>query len=423
MRRGSIVAVIMILALAARLLLVPSGLRQAESRGMGYYDEYGGIAKNISEGRGFSYDWYGELRPTSIHSPVYPYLLAAIFSLAGTGKGAVFAIIMVNIILSMVLIYFLFRASEALFGPLAGIATLILVAFYPGQIYYSVSGLPTILYTLILFSVITAAWRLKERLSTVNALVWGAAIGFCALSYSFVMALAPVLAIWLFITSGRRRFGRSAAVISISALTALIILAPWTVRNYQVHKRWIPVRDQSGTNLWWGNGPQATGGVNGLMANSDNLFTGEITEKLHSFANEVDGDRYMRKLAVDFMKENPGRTARLWMHKILIFWWFDTGPVAAGSGIGRFLPVLKLLKGLLLLLSAGGFFILVKRRPDLASLGLAVCAVMTMVFMIFFSGRLRYFTPLEPVLFMSGGYLVYNLLSRFEFARTLAEKI
>ena len=42
-------------ALCLRALAVPIGVRMAERRGMKYFDEYGGIAKNILEGRGFSY--------------------------------------------------------------------------------------------------------------------------------------------------------------------------------------------------------------------------------------------------------------------------------------------------------------------------------------------------------------------------------
>ena len=123
------------------------------------------------------------------------------------------------------------------------------------------------------------------------------------------------------------------------------------------------------------------------------------------------------------MKNNPGRTARLWIHKIRIFWWFDSGPVATGSGIGRFLPFLMVAKGFLLLFSIGGFYLLLRERPGLAFLGLIVCAVMTFVFMVFFSGRIRYFTPLEPVLMIAAGYFLTILLSRVKGVSSLAEKI
>lgn len=406
------VIVILAFALAVRLIAVPIGMNQARSRGTGYFDEYGGIAKNIVDGRGFSYAWYGDLRPTSIHSPGYPYVLALVFLIFGTGSGGAMAAMMMNLIISLCLVYAVFKTARELFGLAAGFTVLMLVSFYPGQIYYSVSGLPTILYTSMLFLVVVLTWRLREELSIKNASFWGAAIGLCTLTYSFVMALAPFLALWVIFSSGRKRIGRSITMTAAAALIAIAICVPWTIRNYIVHERWIPIRDQSGTNLWYGNGPGATGGAAGLRANSEETFGRAITDTLRSIPNEVDGDRYLRKLAVEYMKANPKRTMRLWLRKIWMFWWFDSGPVAAGTGLGRYIPVLKILKGALLLFAAAGAILIFRHRPSLVWLGLIVFAVMTSVYMVFFSGRLRYFTPLEPFLIISAGYAADLLAGR-----------
>src|SRR5205823_6068560 len=40
---------------------------------------------------------------------------------------------------------------------------------------------------------------------------------------------------------------------------AFVCLAPWTVRNYRVFGRIVPVCESGGINLWIGNNPAATG--------------------------------------------------------------------------------------------------------------------------------------------------------------------
>jgi 4-amino-4-deoxy-L-arabinose transferase-like glycosyltransferase len=409
MNRSLCVKSLLIAAVLVRLAAIPVGLKPVESRGLGAYDEYGGIAKNIVEGRGFSYRWYGDTHPTSIHAPAYPYMLAGLFFLLGEETGAALGVILMNIALSILVLFLVFKSSEGLFGPPAGCMTLAILAFYPSQIYYAANILPTVFYEGVFFVSIVLAWRLKENLSPAMASLWGLSLGIAALSYTFVLLMAPLVAVWILVSAGRARLRNSTISVALAAIVAILICIPWTLRNYGIHGRWIPIRSQAGTNLWWGNGPLATEGALTASGGYLNVFPDDIELELRSIPNEVDQDRYLRDLAISYMKEHPGRTMHLWLVKARNFWWFHNVKSGDRSGIEHFMPVIKILKALLLAFSAWGAVLLWKRNRSVVVLGLIACLAMTLVFTITRSGRLRYFTPLEPVLAVAAGYAIARI--------------
>jgi hypothetical protein len=112
------------------------------------------------------------------------------------------------------------------------------------------------------------------------------------------------------------------------------------------------------------------------------------------------------------MRENPKRTAGLWLTKIRSFWWFRKGTVGEVSGLNRFMPILKVAKALLLVLSIMGTVLIWRRKRSLAIVGLLSCLAITLVFMITLADRIRYFTPLEPVLAIPAGYALARIIER-----------
>jgi 4-amino-4-deoxy-L-arabinose transferase-like glycosyltransferase len=412
MSRSRYLTILLISAVAIRLIAMPIGLKHVKSRGLSAYDEYGFIAQNIIEGRGFSYDWFGSLHATSIHAPAYPFILAGLFSLFGQGIGGALAAILLSIVASGVFLYIVFRTAESLFGPLAGFAALAILAFYPVQIYYSANVLPTIMYEGIFFLAILLAWRLRHDPSPGRGLMWGLSLGLAALSYSFVLALAPLLALWIVIAVRPSHRRQALLSVMLAAFVAMLICAPWTMRNYRVHHRWIPIRDQMGTNLWGGNGPLASGSGQEGRGKNLNQFPEDIARALQSIPNEVDQDRYLRTRAIQYMREHPRRTARIWLAKIGTFWWFREGQLGEVSGIQRMMPLLKISKALLLFFSAWGAVLIWRRNRSLAIIGFGACAALTLVFMITLSDRIRYFTPLEPILAIAAGYAIAWAIER-----------
>lgn len=388
---------LLMVALVLRLACLPIGLRMAEHRGIDFYDEYGTIARNIADGKGFSYAWVGPERPTSIHSPLYPYLLSAVFRVLGTGMEAAIAMIGFNLMVSLALVYAVYRFLLRLWGAWPALVGAAVMACYPPQIYYSVSGLPTVLYALLFFLVLFTAWRVYEQPSRGRAGVWGLMIGICALSYSFVLVLAPLLVFWLLI-AGRDRFRQMVIASMIAAGIAMLVCTPWTLRNYEVHQRWILIRDQAGINLWWGNNELATGSMRDQSGKILANFPPEIEEAMRRFDNEVDADRFVGQLVVEQMKANPERTLRLWGKKLYFFWWQAPEGRAGGAGINWLLPVLLACKAVFLSFAFWGLYLLYRQHRALFGLVTTTAVTLSMVHMVFHSGNFRYFFPLEAVL-------------------------
>ena len=52
---------------------------------------------------------------------------------------------------------------------------------------------------------------------------------------------------------------QSLRYLSLSAIVAIAILAPWTIRNYIVFDRFVPISTNGGFNFWRGNNDVTTG--------------------------------------------------------------------------------------------------------------------------------------------------------------------
>jgi hypothetical protein len=89
----------------------------------------------------------------------------------------------------------------------------------------------------------------------------GVLIGFAILIRPAMLVFLPLGAIWL-IARGQTRL--AATVLLLAAL----VVAPWTVRNFRVHGRFVLVASEGGVTFWTGNHPLARG-EGDLAANPD----------------------------------------------------------------------------------------------------------------------------------------------------------
>ena len=84
-----------------------------------------------------------------------------------------------------------------------------------------------------------------------------------------------------------------------------VIVAPWTIRNYFVFHRLIPVSTNDGTNMWIGNNPQANGAFFWPRDPAANPLIQLVT------TDEVAAEELGRRLAVDYLIHNPERVLGL----------------------------------------------------------------------------------------------------------------
>src|SRR5262249_24309109 len=118
--------------------------------------------------------------------------------------------------------------------------------------------------------------------------------------------LFPVIFLILEVTS-RSMYRPALRRFAILCCGVILVVAPWTVRNYLVLGIFVPVSVTGGISLYMGNNPQATGG-----------FVTETSDFLMQF-DETSANRVGRELARSWMRQHPGEVVRLAFEKHILF--------------------------------------------------------------------------------------------------------
>jgi hypothetical protein len=98
----------------------------------------------------------------------------------------------------------------------------------------------------------------------------------------------------------------------------LLVLLPWTVRNYLVHHRLVFVTTMGGRVLWEGNNPYIAADAEnrGRSANAPDLPEARLVTGM----DESEADAFYFHLAVDWIRRNPGQALSLMVHKAIRLW-------------------------------------------------------------------------------------------------------
>jgi 4-amino-4-deoxy-L-arabinose transferase-like glycosyltransferase len=186
---------------------------------------------------------------------------------------------------------------------------------------------------------------------------------------------------------------RAAAMLLGSAL----LLVPWVARNHHVRGAWVLVSSNGGWNLFVGNNP--AGAVD--RADLAHAVPPDLRERL-MWMNEVEGDRALRRLALDYMRAHPAEAARRVLARAKTLVWFNEefGKSSGYSGVLQRLTrgVYRASWAILLPLAIAGM-ILTRRdaRRHLLLYGV-IAANAAVILATFFVNRYR--APIEPILIL-----------------------
>jgi hypothetical protein len=267
-----------------------------------------------------------ELEDTAAVAPGYPMLMAGInhlvddASLPSTmrwiqcGLGALTAGL-----------YFLF-ALRAFRGTLvAGLAGL-LCALHPFWILDSATLADGTTATFLLALALLLGTRSSQTGGPLSSLVYGLSLAALALVRAALLPFTLAGLAWFLWRSRTLAHGWLWALLAF--LGAIIGLAPWTVRNWQVFNEPIPIADSTYFHLWIGNNPQATGGPNENMQPPAAPFAApsQRSERDTEFANQIRQE----------LSDRPAETVRRRLKAGLYFFlgehWFSKDQLAEPTG-------------------------------------------------------------------------------------------
>jgi 4-amino-4-deoxy-L-arabinose transferase-like glycosyltransferase len=257
--------------------------------------------------RGLGYR-YVDLGTSAYFPPGFPFALAGVFWLvrhtplpddlphAATALDATLGV------LTVALVYVLGRR---LLGVGVALTAAALVAVAPNLVYYSGAILSEPLFmVLVLGALAVVLWRpwVCGRVTPRRLVVFGVLVGLAALTRPVGLLLPFALAASTWSGGANRR--RAIAQGGISLAAALVVIAPWTVRNAVVMHAPILISANTGDDLCTGHNPDATG----KFLLTPRCDTPQLPSRPRS---EVRRYRTDTRRAVTYAVHHPGREIEL----------------------------------------------------------------------------------------------------------------
>lgn len=374
-----------------------------------YGAETGAVAAAIAQGRGFS----SPLRmvktgPTGWFAPIFPYLLAGIFKLFGVySYGSNLVIHFLEMSFSAFTCWPIAATATRAFGKKAGIAAAWTWVFLPTAVFYPVVWVwDTSLAALWMAMLVAATLQLRgsDRLSW--WLGYGALWSAGAMINPSLIAVLPPLALWA-IWPLRHRLAPALKLASAAALIFTLGIVPWTIRNYVVFHKFIPLRSNFGLELWLGNNPAVPDSWTPWLHPNDNLDEGRKYARM----TEIPYMEEKEREAWAFIRSHPGETARSTLHRFANHWlgiW--DSPVDLWGTAPWYMRLTILFSCVFALLSWLGILLAYRTRSAAAN----PLGIVMMIFPLAFyltHTSLRYRFPMDPVMLVLSVFAVAYALS------------
>lgn len=239
---------------------------------------------------------------TAFWPPGYSLLLAGLYRVFGAHPEVAWA---TNIVLGALTCVGLYVLGFLIGGRKVGVVAGLVLAVYPGHLFYASLVLSETLFTLGLVLAMCLAVLAAKAGSLRLAIATGLLIGLAALVRGQALVLIPAIALfWLLATL---RWRRTFLWTILAILSAIVAISPWTIRNYFSMGDFVFLSTNDGHNLFMGNHEEADGRVR-LGANSwimDKFLDLPWEER------EVESNRYALEEGLEYMWGHPGRELEL----------------------------------------------------------------------------------------------------------------
>jgi 4-amino-4-deoxy-L-arabinose transferase-like glycosyltransferase len=178
----------------------------------------------------------GEFGRNFGRAPGYPVFLAAVYLLFGESILGIRVVESVmGAFLAVIIAQLGRRVGDEIVGAIAGI----IWAVYPMGIFIAGLVYPTSLTAMLLAcGVYCVLPAMHEELSAKDAFSGGFFLGLAALTIPVALLTIAVVAVWVFYWARQSRL----FLATLLLIGSVVTFAPWTVRNFLVHGRLIPVQ-------------------------------------------------------------------------------------------------------------------------------------------------------------------------------------
>jgi 4-amino-4-deoxy-L-arabinose transferase-like glycosyltransferase len=318
---------ITLLALALRVVWVLYTARQPQQlHDPFFYVLYG---EQIAQGHGYRL-LDGE--PTAYYPIGYPAVLGALFAVVlhtpipdHLLKIAAFF----QVLLGVATVVLVYHVARRLFGSAVGLLAALWIAVFPNLIYHTGAFLSETLFNFLVMAGLAAfvwsGWP-RGRLERWQLLAFGVLLGASALVRPISLIFLPLLpAVWLWAGAGWRR---ASAQTGLVLVTAVAVIAPWTIRNFIVMDAPVFISLNLGDDLCMGHYPGATG----TFGLPDYCFAGYDNLKRPEY--EVRRNNENIRKAINFAVHHPRTELKLLSRKAYWLWNHDHDGISAVESYG-----------------------------------------------------------------------------------------
>lgn len=393
-------------ALGIRLLVAAFAYRFLTDPGVDHFPfgwEMGHVGRSIASGHGFSSPYQGDTGPTAMLPPLYAYIIGGIFKVFGifTTTSAIVLLTLQSIFSALTCIP-VYAIGLWTFGKRGARVAGWTWALFPYAIYLSAAmiwctSLSALLFALVLWLVL----RIKESAGLRDWLLLGLTTGVVALTNPTIVPVCVALVMWLWLSAPQRR-GMIAARAPVAALIALLCIVPWTVRNYEVFGRFIPIRSNLWAHLYGGNSVDT-----GQFWHADRDPTTDAGELAQ--AKQLGETAYMaekKQEVLTFVGKYPRVYAWLVLKRISYFWTgiFNLSPrfIRENPGETADIPFCTTLSVIAFI----GLFRLYRHDPGKAWPHILCLAIYPVLFYLT-TYEISYHHPIDPVMIVlaAGGMI------------------
>jgi 4-amino-4-deoxy-L-arabinose transferase-like glycosyltransferase len=305
---------LLILAGALGLLARAWTILHTARQGYAVDDLFDALAWNLASLGTFTMDG---TTPSAHVGPLYPVVLAAFYSVAGHRPEWVQYL---HVACDVGTSFCIFRVGARLFGPWSGAIAAAAMFLYPAYWTYDPrirsEGLLTLLMSAWLWA--TVVFIDSRRLQTFA--IAGLLAGLTILCKPAAMLLGIGVAALAYL--GTEVVGIKTRCATVYLLACLLIVVPWTIRNYLTFDAVIPISAGIGAGLWMGSDPLSRGSWPMSYQTEAQIWeSAGITPLPYAHAMyDVSTDRLLRAKGWARITEEPVRYLWLTLTRAFDFW-------------------------------------------------------------------------------------------------------
>ncbi|MGH9383446.1 MAG: glycosyltransferase family 39 protein [Vicinamibacterales bacterium] len=342
-------------------------------------------------------------------APLYPYVLATIFSVFGESIEIIRIAQALAGGLACVLVAV---AGRWFFNWQTGLAAGVALAAYPPAIFFDGHIQKSSLDVLLMAAAIVAVAKYQSDAKSRSLILLGLSLGCLTINRENARVFYPLLVAWLLVRNRDAALKHRLQTIAVFSLAALVPIAPVAIRNYHVAGELLVSTSQLGSNFYIGNHQGASGVYEPLVPDRASvIYEQEDAVRLATTAvgrplsaSEVSNYWFVR--TVDEIRRDPGGWTRLMFRKLLLsvnaVETMDTESIEFHTSYS---PVLRALApitfGVVLPLAVAGIVLTVadfRRLAVLYGIGLVFIGSVVLFFVL---ARYRY--PVVPVVMLLAG--------------------